>query len=44
MSQERDPSARGYGGMFERFVHSAVSGSIVLLVCTIVALVWANSP
>jgi len=44
MSQERDPSARGYGGMFERFVHSEVSGSIVLLVCTIVALAWANSP
>jgi NhaA family Na+:H+ antiporter len=44
MSHESDPSARGHGGMFERFVHSEVSGSIVLLVCTIVALVWANSP
>jgi NhaA family Na+:H+ antiporter len=44
MSQELDPSARGHGGLFERFVHSQVSGSIVLLACTIVALVWANSP
>ncbi|HHQ48122.1 MAG TPA: Na+/H+ antiporter NhaA [Acidobacteria bacterium] len=29
---------------FKRFVHSEVSGSIVLLACTIIALVWANSP
>jgi len=32
------------GGMFERFVHSEVGGSIVLLATTIAALVWANSP
>ncbi|MGD8818300.1 MAG: Na+/H+ antiporter NhaA [Acidobacteriota bacterium] len=31
-------------GMFERFVHSEVSGSMVLLACTIAALAWANSP
>ena len=31
-------------GMFDRFMHSEVSGSIVLLVSTIVALAWANSP
>jgi NhaA family Na+:H+ antiporter len=31
-------------GMFQRFFHSEVSGSIVLLVSTIVALIWANSP
>lgn len=42
-------AARGAGngervGMFDRFVHSEVSGSMVLLACTIVALVWANSP
>ena len=30
--------------MFQRFVHSEVSGSVVLLAATIVALVWANSP
>jgi len=30
--------------MFDRFFHSEVSGSIVLMACTIVALVWANSP
>jgi len=29
---------------FKRFVHSEVSGSIVLLICTVTALVWANSP
>lgn len=26
------------------FVHSEVTGSVVLLACTVVALVWANSP
>jgi NhaA family Na+:H+ antiporter len=30
--------------MFNRFFHSEVSGSIVLIACTIVALAWANSP
>lgn len=29
---------------FESFVHSEVLGSIILLVCAVVALVWANSP
>ncbi len=32
-----------HGGMFQRFFHSEVSGSIVLLTCTIAALIWANS-
>jgi NhaA family Na+:H+ antiporter len=31
-------------GMFERFVHSEASGSVVLLLSTLTALVWANSP
>jgi NhaA family Na+:H+ antiporter len=31
-------------GIFQRFVHSEVSGSILLLACTIIALAWANSP
>lgn len=31
-------------GMFARFLHWEVSGSIVLLVCAIAALIWANSP
>jgi NhaA family Na+:H+ antiporter len=31
-------------GLFERFFRSEVSGSIVLLACTLLALVWANSP
>ncbi len=33
-----------YPGLFERFVHSEVSGSVALLACTVIALVWANSP
>jgi NhaA family Na+:H+ antiporter len=31
-------------GLFDRFLHSEVSGSIILLACTLVALIWANSP
>jgi NhaA family Na+:H+ antiporter len=34
----------GIRGMFARFVHSAVSSSLVLLACTLLALAWANSP
>jgi NhaA family Na+:H+ antiporter len=30
--------------VFNRFFHSEVSGSFVLMACTIVALAWANSP
>jgi NhaA family Na+:H+ antiporter len=32
------------GGMFDRFVHSEVSGSMVLLAGAVGALIWANSP
>ena len=42
MSSEGDKS--GFRGWFEWFVHSEVKGSILLLACTVVALVWANSP
>jgi NhaA family Na+:H+ antiporter len=42
MSSESDRS--GFRGWFEWFVHSEVTGSILLLACTVVALVWANSP
>lgn len=31
-------------GPFERFAAREISGGIVLLACTVVALVWANSP
>jgi NhaA family Na+:H+ antiporter len=34
----------GPGGVFARFVHSEVTGSVILLACTVVALGWANSP
>jgi len=30
--------------MFDQFFHSEVSGSIVLIACTVAALAWANSP
>jgi NhaA family Na+:H+ antiporter len=33
-----------HSGLFDRFLHSEVSGSIILLACTLVALIWANSP
>ena len=34
----------GSRGIFARFVHSEVTGSLILLTCTVVALAWANSP
>ena len=40
-SGENKSGVRGY---FEWFVHSEVTGSILLLACTVIALVWANSP
>jgi len=30
--------------MFQRFLHSQVAGSLVLVVATAIALIWANSP
>jgi NhaA family Na+:H+ antiporter len=29
--------------MFQRFLHSQVSGSLVLIATTAIALIWANS-
>ncbi len=34
----------GNGGLFARFFHSEVTGSVLLLSATVAALVWANSP
>jgi len=31
-------------GLFGRFLSSQVSGSVILLSCTLIALAWANSP
>jgi Na+:H+ antiporter, NhaA family len=31
-------------GPFKRFIHAETSGGIILLIATILALVWANSP
>jgi NhaA family Na+:H+ antiporter len=41
-SQSENKNA--FVGYFEWFVQSEVSGSIMLLACTLIALVWANSP
>ncbi len=38
------PSDAESHSIFQRFVHSEVGGSVVLLVCSLTALVWANSP
>jgi len=38
------PNKNSFVGYFEWFVHSEVTGSILLLACTVTALVWANSP
>ena len=38
------PSGTRHDSIFQRFLHWEAAGSIVLLVCAIVALVWANSP
>lgn len=41
----RNASVRpGIHRLFQQFVHSEVTGSILLLLCTLLALVWANSP
>jgi len=44
MARAEAPDARGFTGWFEWFVHSEVAGSVLLLACTVVALMWANSP
>jgi NhaA family Na+:H+ antiporter len=35
---------KSHQSLFDRFVHSQTSGSIVLLAATLTAVVWANSP
>jgi NhaA family Na+:H+ antiporter len=40
--QSHEPE--NHSGLFERFFHSEVTGSVVLLACTLLALLWANSP
>jgi len=44
MSQSEQSLGKQDHGFFQRFLHSEVAGSVVLLACTILALVWANSP
>jgi NhaA family Na+:H+ antiporter len=38
------PSGTQNDSIFQRFLHWEAAGSIVLLICAVVALVWANSP
>ena len=44
MECDPPPIPRTVRGTFEWFVHSEVVGSLLLLACTAVALVLANSP
>ena len=44
MSQPEKSAGKPNHGFFQRFLHSEVAGSVVLLACTILALIWANSP
>jgi Na+/H+ antiporter NhaA len=44
MKCDPPPIPRVVRGTFEWFVRSEVSGSILLLACTVVALILANSP
>ena len=39
-----DQGKSGFRGYFEWFVHSEATGSMLLLACTVAALLWANSP
>jgi NhaA family Na+:H+ antiporter len=44
MSASEPSAGKQKHGIFQRFLHSQVAGSVVLLACTILALIWANSP
>ena len=35
---------KGFGRAFQEFFETEVAGSSILLVCAIIALIWANSP
>ena len=43
-AQATSSDEKGKGGFFAEFLHSEVSGSLVLMACTVLALAWANSP
>ena len=44
MNRPTDAASEGTRGVFVRFFHSEASGSVLLLLFTVVALAWANSP
>ncbi len=44
MASHNGSPPQGFKGYFEWFVHSEVTGSMLLLACTIIALTVANSP
>ena len=43
-AQATSSDGKAKGGFFAEFLHSEVSGSLVLMACTVLALAWANSP
>ena len=44
MTEPTAAPSSGPRGAFQRFFHSEATGGVLLLVCTIIALAWANSP
>jgi len=44
MAHQSPSNTRGFRGYFEWFVHSEVTGSVLLLACAVAALLIANSP
>jgi NhaA family Na+:H+ antiporter len=44
MNRPTDTATVGTSGVFRRFFQSEASGSVLLLLFTVVALAWANSP
>jgi len=44
MNSQENPPIEKFLRPFQAFLHAEASGGILLLICTVIALVWANSP
>ena len=44
MNKETNPPIEKFLRPFQAFVHAETSGGIMLLICTAIALIWANTP
>lgn len=44
MNHRKSPPIEKFLRPFQAFLHAEASGGILLLICTVIALVWANSP